>query len=449
MQIIEVNHVTKEFQLGQLSGLKHTALDAIARLRGHRVPKRAAFKALDDIAFNVESGEVLGIIGDNGAGKSTLLKLLAHISAPTRGTVAVKGKVAPLIEIGAGLIPDLTGRENIYLNGCILGMKRAEIARKFDDIVAFAELADFIDTPVKRYSSGMLVRLGFSLATSVDADILIVDEVLAVGDLAFQRKCFDRMEEMIRRKGKTVLVVSHNIRQVERLCNRVLLLDQGRIIEDGPPSKVCNLFYTRSDRKIQEQTSRQRRDQNDSLSSGDVELASVHVLDSDGLPTNKVTYGADVVISVLCRVRNTLQYPNFGIGIHTIDSLYLATQNSAERARAPEILIAGMYRIDYAIKALPFLPGSYSLRVGVQTGGGVSAPVFYAENLAPFRVEDEAITRAAASDTGFIALNGSWNITAVEMETKTRTMADRSGSQDANEPDAEASTEARFRDVGR
>jgi len=238
MVVIEVNHVTKEYRLGQLHSLKQSVLDAVARVRGHPVPERAPFKALDDVDFKVEEGEVLGIIGQNGAGKSTLLKLLARISVPSSGNVTVRGSVAPLIEVGAGLVPDLSGRENVYLNASILGMRRAQIKKKFDEIVAFAELEEFIDTPIKRYSTGMQVRLGFSIATSMDASILIVDEVLAVGDLAFQRKCFDRMEDMIKRQGKTVILVSHNVRQVERLCSRVILLDRGVVINDGHPTEV-------------------------------------------------------------------------------------------------------------------------------------------------------------------------------------------------------------------
>src|SRR5487761_1028633 len=187
--IIEEDHVTKEFRLGQLTSLGQTLRNGLNRVLHRPVGKPAPFKALDDVTFTVEKGEVLGIIGHNGAGKSTLLKMLAGISNPTRGKVTVRGRVAPLIEVGAGLVPDMTGRENVYLNASILGMKRAEIKRKFDEIVAFAELEDFIDTPVKRYSSGMLVRLGFSIATSVESDTLIIDEVLAVGDISFQRKC--------------------------------------------------------------------------------------------------------------------------------------------------------------------------------------------------------------------------------------------------------------------
>src|SRR6202051_832252 len=294
MAIIQVNHVSKEYRLGQLHSVKQSLQNAIARLRGHPVPLQAPFKALDDVDFRVEDGEVLGIIGENGAGKSTLLKLLAGISVPTCGSVSVPGSVAPLIEVGAGMVPDLTGRENIYLNAVILGMRRAEIKKKFDAIVAFAELEEFIDTPIKRYSSGMQVRLGFSVATSMDSDILIVDEVLAVGDLAFQRKCFDRMEDMIRRQGKTVLLVSHNIRQVERMCNRVLLLDHGKIFADGKPKEICDLFYERSDVRIKTQSSQLPGKSPGSFQrgTGELELLSASLLDSNGATVDKIEHDA-------------------------------------------------------------------------------------------------------------------------------------------------------------
>lgn len=436
MSIIELNHVTKEFRLGQLHGLKHSLLDTLARLRGHHVAERAPFKALDDIDFKVDESEVLGIIGQNGAGKSTLLKLLAGISVPSQGRVHVRGSVAPLIEVGAGMVPDLTGRENIYLNGAILGMRRAEITKKFDELVAFAELEEFIDTPVKRYSTGMYVRLGFSIATSVDADILIVDEVLAVGDLAFQRKCFDRMEEMIRKLGKTVVLVSHNIRQVERLCSRVLLVDHGRIVADGNANTVCNLFYARSDEKIREQAQRQAKSKDSRyLSTGDVELISVSLLDETGRATHKVTYKSNIVVSVVYRLRADLSQPNFGIGIHTTDSLYLATHNSQEQLGRPKLLPSGIYRIDYAVKALPFLPGMYSLRLGIQVGG-LSSPIFHVENIAQFQVEAESITRAATSQSGFVALDGSWNISADVTGATAQSLREGASAEDAAPFDA-------------
>ena len=248
---IEVSHLTKEFRLGAMKSLKQTVMNTGARLLGRPVEEPPLFKALDDVSFTIEPGEVVGIIGHNGAGKSTLLKMLARISTPTRGSVKVNGRIAPLIEVGAGFVPDFTGRETVYLNASILGMPKKEIDRKFDEIVDFAEMAEFIDTPVKRYSSGMQVKLAFAVATSIESEILIVDEVLAVGDLAFQRKCFDRMEDLIRRQGRTVLLVSHNLRQVERLCSRVLLLERGRLAVDASATETCNEFYKRSDIKIE------------------------------------------------------------------------------------------------------------------------------------------------------------------------------------------------------
>lgn len=227
---IEIRNLNKEFRLGTMNNLRQTLKNSVARITGRAVQERLVMQALRDINLTIESGEVVGIIGHNGAGKSTLLKMLANISQPTSGTVRTEGRIAPLIEVGAGFIPDFTGRENVYLNGAILGMKKAEIDAKFDEIVAFAEMERFIDTPVKRYSSGMQVKLAFAVATSIESEILIVDEVLAVGDLAFQRKCFDRMEDLIRRQGRTVLLVSHNLRHVERICSRVVLLDKGCIL---------------------------------------------------------------------------------------------------------------------------------------------------------------------------------------------------------------------------
>src|SRR5689334_10972101 len=199
------------------------------------------FWALKDVSFEVQQGEVLGIIGRNGAGKSTLLKILSRITEPTDGRVTLRGRVASLLEVGTGFHAELTGRENIYLNGAILGMTRAEIRRKFDEIVAFAGVEKFLDTPVKRYSSGMYVRLAFAVAAHLEPEILVVDEVLAVGDAQFQKKCLGKMEEA-GSSGRTVLFVSHNLLAVQRLCPRSLLLDGGRIVADGESSQVIQTY---------------------------------------------------------------------------------------------------------------------------------------------------------------------------------------------------------------
>ena len=257
--VISVEHLTKKYDLGVIgTGTLSRDLERWwARLRKQpdpytRIGQEDRFKrlgesilALDDVSFTVEQGEALGIIGRNGAGKSTLLKILSRVTAPTSGVVKVKGRIGSLLEVGTGFHPELTGRENIYLNGAILGMKKAEVARKFDEIVDFAGVEKFIDTPVKRYSSGMYVRLAFAVAAHLDPEILIVDEVLAVGDAEFQKKCLGKMGD-VAREGRSVLFVSHNLASIKTLCNAGFVLDNG-LIKYGPDkiSKVID-FYNKS-----------------------------------------------------------------------------------------------------------------------------------------------------------------------------------------------------------
>ena len=384
MAIIEVNHITKEYRLGALHNFKQTLHNTLARLRGETPQGRPLFKALDDIDFKVEEGEVLGIIGHNGAGKSTLLKMLARISVPTTGSIMVKGKVAPLIEVGAGLVPDLTGRENIYLNGSILGMKRAEITKKFDQIVAFTELEEFIDTPIKRYSSGMQVRLGFSIATSVDADILIVDEVLAVGDLAFQRKCFDRMEDMIKRQGKTVLLVSHNIRQVIRLCTRVMLLDHGKIVTNGEPLKVTDLFYERSNKIIQADQIATHANNARIRSSGEIELGPISLLNAQDQPVEEILSGDKLRVLVKLQVHEHLKQPEIVIGTHTTDFIYL-TAGSTALFDDRNDFAPGTHEIEYIVPSFPLVAGTYCIRLAIFDNNG--RPVLNGETLKSFHVK--------------------------------------------------------------
>lgn len=218
--------------------LHHTARKLWRRFRWGTSFEREEFWALRDVSFSVQPGEVVGIIGRNGAGKSTLLKILSRITEPTHGRIAINGRVASLLEVGTGFHPELTGRENIFLNGAILGMSRAEIRKKFDEIVAFAEVERFLDTPVKRYSSGMYVRLAFAVAAHLEPEILIVDEVLAVGDVAFQKKCLGKMQDVARGEGRTVLFVSHNLAAVRQLCSRAVLLEQGRLVKDDAVANV-------------------------------------------------------------------------------------------------------------------------------------------------------------------------------------------------------------------
>lgn len=249
MRSIVVENVGKQYRIGEhqlpYGTLRESVvrtLSAVPRLvqRRGKAPGRSIW-ALKEVDFEVKPGEVVGIIGRNGAGKSTLLKVLSRITEPTEGRIELRGRVASLLEVGTGFHAELTGRENIFLNGSIMGMKREEIERKFDEIVAFAEVSKFLDTAVKHYSSGMYVRLAFAVAAHLEPEILIVDEVLAVGDASFQRKCLDKMQE-VSQHGRTVLFVSHNMPAITRLCGRTILLDEGKVISDGPSHQVVGMY---------------------------------------------------------------------------------------------------------------------------------------------------------------------------------------------------------------
>lgn len=252
---IKIEHVSKEYRLGAIGGgtLRGDLQSWMARLHGKEDPNSKIgsdaarhmgekFLALDDVSITVKKGEALGIIGHNGAGKSTLLKLLSRVTAPTSGTISYNGRIASMLEVGTGFHPELTGRENVYMNGAILGMTRAEIDRKFDQIVEFAEMEQFIDTPVKRYSSGMYVKLAFAVAAHLDSEIMVMDEVLAVGDVQFQKKCLGKMDDAANSEGRTVLYVSHNMNTIRQLCTRCIVLNHGRIVFDGDVNEAIGIY---------------------------------------------------------------------------------------------------------------------------------------------------------------------------------------------------------------
>ena len=257
--MIQVENVSKQYKLGQIGGttLRDELQRVSAKLRGKEDPTKMigardytrgeTFMALDGITFDVKKGERIGIIGHNGAGKSTLLKLVSRITAPTSGAIGLNGRVASMLEVGTGFHPELTGRENIYMNGTILGMSRKEIDAKMEDIIDFSECRQFIDTPVKRYSSGMYVKLAFSVAAHLNSEILIMDEVLAVGDMAFQKKCLDKMNDVSKTEGRTILYVSHNMSTIRQLCDRVIVLDHGKMIFDGDVEEGIGLYINKND----------------------------------------------------------------------------------------------------------------------------------------------------------------------------------------------------------
>ncbi|MDO4465993.1 MAG: ABC transporter ATP-binding protein [Bacillota bacterium] len=253
---IRIDHVSKEYRLGSIGGgtLRGDLQSWWAKVRGKEDPNvlldnvgkvkgnKDRFFALDDVSFEIKKGEAVGIIGHNGAGKSTLLKLLSRVTAPSQGTISYNGRIASMLEVGTGFHPELTGRENVYMNGAILGMTKEEISRKFDEIVSFAEMERFIDTPVKRYSSGMYVKLAFAVAAHLNSEIMVMDEVLAVGDMKFQQKCLGKMGDAANNEGRTVLYVSHNMNTIRQLCTRCIVLDHGKLIYDGDVDTAIAIY---------------------------------------------------------------------------------------------------------------------------------------------------------------------------------------------------------------
>lgn len=318
--------------------------------------------ALRNVSFHAEEGEVVGIVGRNGAGKSTLLKILSRITYPTSGNVRVRGRVASLLEVGTGFHDELTGRENIYLNGSILGMRRREVDRHFDAIVDFSGVEQFIDTPIKRYSSGMRMRLGFAVAAHLNPDVLIVDEVLAVGDLGFQKKCIAAMEGL-RCSGRTVLFVSHNLAAVENLCSRGIWLDGGKMKMEGETKAVIEAYMgtfagretNRSDLSAQEGR----------VGSGDIRYTHMEYLQLDGAPCAMIRSGCDFVIRFHYRAEKTVRHPSFGFRLYTgMGTLITETGNKLEGVDVAEVR-PGEGCIDVEIRSLSLLPAQYVLSLWI------------------------------------------------------------------------------------
>ncbi|NJM27000.1 MAG: ABC transporter ATP-binding protein, partial [Bacteroidia bacterium] len=255
--MLEVHDISKRYQIQHIAGGYFSLRERIQGGFRFEKMKKEAFFALNDISFDVHRGESVGIIGRNGAGKSTLLKILSRITPPSSGKIVTRGRIASLLEVGTGFHPELTGRENVYFNGSLLGMKRKEIASKFDEIVDFSGVEKFLDTPLKHYSSGMQLRLAFAVAAFLEPEILVIDEVLAVGDAEFQKKCLGKMED-VTRSGRTILFVSHNMAAVENLCRKGVLLGGGKIVEQGPIQKVIGTYQQQLTQEVSQRWSRRK-----------------------------------------------------------------------------------------------------------------------------------------------------------------------------------------------
>ena len=325
--------------------------------------------ALKDVTLDVKQGEVMGIIGRNGAGKTTLLKVLSRVTQPTRGWAEIQGRVGSLLEVGTGFHPELTGGENIYLNGAILGMKKAEIARKFDDIVSFAELERFIDTPVKRYSTGMFMRLAFAVAAFLEPEILMVDEVLAVGDAAFQQKCLGKMED-VARGGRTVLFVSHNMATISNLCSVAYLLDKGEIVTSGPPQEVIQRYLA----MVRASYAVPLREREDRVGDGQMRLTGLSVRDNAGNLLSAAACGQDVEIWLSYEAPDSKPLRNVVVGIPLFDA-FGQTVVSCGNELTGQVFdsLPPSGTIVCRIPHLPLYPGRYDFNLQVRVSNDVIA----------------------------------------------------------------------------
>ncbi|MBM3942641.1 MAG: ABC transporter ATP-binding protein [SAR202 cluster bacterium] len=394
---IRAEALSKQYRIGQLqrykalratitsvlSGTVHAARQVLAGSKNSNLSKEARrhIWALKDVSFTVNQGEVLGVIGHNGSGKSTLLKVLSRITEPTQGWAEVRGRVVSLLEVGTGFHPELTGRENIFLNGAILGMQRREIAHKFDDIVAFSGLEKFIDTPVKHYSSGMYVRLGFSVAAHLDAEVLLVDEVLAVGDAAFQQKCLDRMHQ-VTNSGRTVLFVSHNMAAIRNLCSRAIVLESGRLVCDAAPEEAIAQYLT-SVREV---------GQPDASTAEPVETGSgrVRILrgkaESPFGEDNTVLAGAPARFIIWYRAAEHQSLVKLGLIITVSDSngVNIFSCHTGMNQSFSDLPAAG--KIVCQVNQIPLIPGEYMAHIVLKDDAGVAAQV---NNAIKLRVVDD------------------------------------------------------------
>ena len=365
---IQADGVSKQYQLGRLQGSYDLLSERFGSLfRGRRNGKRRErFWALEDVTFEVARGETFGILGRNGAGKSTLLKVLSRVTPPTRGRVRIKGRVGALLEVGTGFNMELTGRENVFLNGAILGMRRSEIVRKFDDIVEFAEVERFIDTPVKRYSSGMYLRLAFSVAAHLEPEVLVVDEVLAVGDAAFQKKCLGKMGE-VTREGRTVVFVSHNTGAIENLCQSALVLEHGRVVFRGGVKEAIRVYMTEV---LSTVTATSLRDRTDRAGTGGLRLTSFRVEDDTGNAAVGARTGetCTLVFDYECPDGQPQRNVTASFAIQTAAGAPLILHRTNFTNESFE-LVPAQGSIRCTVPRFPLVPGSYLLATSVEVGG--------------------------------------------------------------------------------
>jgi lipopolysaccharide transport system ATP-binding protein len=411
---IRVERLSKRYELAAGSRGGYGTLAATVSGFGRRLlgRRRAAAKepahggdfwALSDVSFEVQSGEVVGVIGRNGAGKSTLLKVLSRIVEPTGGRVELRGRIGSLLEVGTGFHPELSGRENVYLNGSILGMRRREIARKFDEIVAFAGVERFLDTPVKRYSSGMYVRLAFAVAAHLDPEILVVDEVLAVGDAAFQRRCFEKLDQL-RRSGRTVMVVSHNLGVVLSLCTRAINLEHGRVVSQGPAAREVTWYLSR----LRDMSRRDLADRTDRDGDQTVRLVGIAFQDIAGNAIAQPVCGEELGVVLTAEAADPAAVVDFvALSCWTGDGVKVFHVDTAQTGAAATATGATRtYRC--RIPRLPLPPGLYHWNALI-AGNGQTRDHLYAAATMEVEAGDFYRTgRPGTADAGVVLLPHEW-----------------------------------------
>ncbi len=368
---IQFDNVSKRFTLRheRTRSFQETALAFLKRQNN----SREELWALKDVSFAVERGKTVGVIGPNGSGKSTVLKLITRILEPTSGHIVVQGRVSALIELGTGFHPDLTARENIYLNGSILGFSRKEMESKFDKIVAFSELEKFIDVPIKHFSSGMHMRLGFAVAIHVDPDILLIDEILAVGDQAFQSKCLAKIGEL-RSQGLTILFVSHDLEAVRNLCNSAIWLEDGVIQDRGTTDRVIDSYLSNVTAATEARLGREQwiTDNENRWGSGEVEITDLKLLDAQGRERRAFKTGESMVVRLKYHAHTEIKQPVFGIAIYGKGGVHINGPNTEFSDYTVES-VEGAGEIDYIVDMLPLLEGTYELSAAVYDQDGLHA----------------------------------------------------------------------------
>ncbi len=415
-EAIRVENLSKRYRIGSL---KHETMLREALVNLFRNPFRKRGKkdntilALDGLSFTVEEGGVVGIIGRNGAGKSTLLKVLSKITYPTAGRVKVRGRVASLIEVGTGFHEELTGRENIFLNGSILGMKKKEIIQRLDSIIEFAGVEKFVDTPIKRYSSGMRLRLGFAVAAHMDPDVLFVDEILAVGDAEFQKKCLSAMDDM-RSGGRTVLFVSHNMAAIENLCPRTIWIEAGKMMRDGPSAEVIAAYlstFSKSQRVGYDLTEMAGRG-----GTGAVRFTKIEFLDQSGEPVNLFRCGEPLRARMYYKAYETVKDPTFAFRIFSDLGTLISTVSTWHSGYFIPSLAPGEGYVDMEIENLNLVKSRYYISLWLTTTGNTSFDVLdhcISIDVEPSNVEGTG-GRGMYSRWGLIYIPAKWDLKQLE-----------------------------------